>query len=202
MAIACAGAATTDAALAQSQGSARAYLMRGLFDVSTGLDDLAAKLRSRGVRAIVDSYTASDQLAAAAIRAYAEQTACPIVVIGHSMGAEAAVAMAEKLAQAKVPVAVLVTFSPAYPRAVPANVGRIVNYYQSNSALWPNRLSGPAKSRVRNVDLANDAAVNHLNIEKLPRLHEETLRLVAAAKVSCGVQHRSAPKTATQAAKP
>lgn len=163
------------------------YLMRGLMDVSTGLDDLAGRLKRRGVKAKVASYTARDELSAAAIRDFKSGRGCPIVIVGHSLGADAAIDMAETLKQAGVPVALLVAFSPAYPRSVPGNVRQAVNYYQSDS-VWNNRYTARAggKAVVRNVDLAKDGSIHHFNIEKAARLQAETLRLIGSAHSACG----------------
>ena len=175
------GAATS------SSASTSVYLMRGLLDVSTGLDQLAARLKKRGVRARVDSYTAVSSLTAMAIRDYKNGTACPIVLIGHSLGADAAVDMAAELKRSGIPVALLVTFSPASALNVPSNVAQAVNFYQSDS-FWNNRA---ADGRVRrhtsqNIDLAKDTSIDHLNIEKIGRLHARTLSLIAGASGACG----------------
>ena len=81
------------AAASPSFAGKSVYLMRGLMDVSTGLDDLAAKLKRRGMTAVVKSYTDEAELTEAALRGYKSGTGCPIVIIGHSLGADAAVRM-------------------------------------------------------------------------------------------------------------
>lgn len=164
------------------------YLMRGLFDVSTGLDGLAAKLKRRGIAATVASYTSESEVAASAIRGFKAGTACPVVIVGHSLGADAAISVAETLKSAGVPVALIVAFSPAHARTVPGNVARTVNYYQSNSSMWNNVYSAGSGGRgsIRNVDLARQAAVDHFNIEKLTRLHGEAIRMIEGLGGSCG----------------
>jgi len=164
------------------------YLMRGLWDVSTGLDDLAAKLKRRGMTAVVKSYTDEAELTEAAIRGYKSGSGCPIVIIGHSLGADAAVRMAESLEKATVPIALLVAFSPASARTVPANVARAVNYYQTDS-IW-NYIYAKApgfKGTLRNVNLAKDTAIHHFNIEKNPKLHAETIRAIASLPSTCAL---------------
>lgn len=162
------------------------YLMRGLLDVSTGLDDLAAKLKRRGMTAIVKSYTDEAELTEAAIRGYKSGSGCPIVIIGHSLGADAAVRMAESLDKAHIPVALLVAFSPASARTVPSNVARAVNYYQTDSIWNYVYARGPGfKGTLRNVNLAKDASIHHFNIEKNPKLHAETIRTIASLPSTC-----------------
>lgn len=183
--IAASAALVVDAASSSAAAGAKVYLMRGLFDVSTGLDALASRLNRRGIPAKVASYTDRDGLSAAAIQAY-KSGGCPIVIVGHSLGADAAIDMSETLRQAGVPVALLVSFSPAYPRSVPANVAKVVNYFQSDSA-WNNKYTtaAPTKSSVRNVDLVKDGSIHHFNIEKSGRLQTETLRMIADVNRPC-----------------
>lgn len=162
----------------EARAASRVYLMRGLADVSTGLDVLAAKLKRRGIAVWVDSYTAEPMLAAHAIKSY-KSGGGPIIIIGHSLGADAAIAMAGELKAAHVPVAMIVAFSPANSLDVPGNVGRLINYYQSNS-FWNvtyQPSSGPRGS-VRNIDLAADPNIDHFNIEKVERLHAATIAAI------------------------
>src|SRR5690348_16274368 len=73
------------------------YLLRGFAGIfSTGLDDLGVMLSKRGYKATVHSYTEYMGLAE---QAAAEQKSGkgPIIIIGHSFGAEAAVSMAEEM---------------------------------------------------------------------------------------------------------
>ncbi len=176
------------AAASPSFAGKSVYLMRGLMDVSTGLDDLAAKLKRRGMTAVVKSYTDEAELTEAALRGYKSGTGCPIVIIGHSLGADAAVRMAESLAKASVPVALLVAFSPASSRTIPSNVARAVNYYQTDSIWNYVYARGPGfKGTLRNVNLAKDATIHHFNIEKNPKLHTETIRAITSLPSTCAL---------------
>jgi hypothetical protein len=175
----------------RAEARTRVYLMRGLFDTSTGLDQLAAKLRRRGISATVASHTAVEDLTAAAIRNYRNGSGCPVVIVGHSLGADAAISMADSLKAAHIPVALIVTFSPASSLSVPGNVARVVNYYQSNS-VWNNvyaRNDG-FRGAVRNVDLASDDRIDHFNIEKVARLQAEAMRLIQSVSGTCGSRNK------------
>lgn len=148
----------------------RVYLLRGLADVSVGLDDLAAKLRRHGYPAVVASHTDASAVAARVLSEHKPGDA--IIVIGHSLGADASLDVAQTVAAKGRRVELLVAFSPATTGEVPANVGRAINYYQSNS-FW-NHVWKPGsgfRGQLRNVDLAGNADVHHFNIEKLPSLH-------------------------------
>lgn len=183
---------------ASSEAATRVYLLRGLFDVSTGLDALAADLKARGLSSKVASYSDADSFTNEAIREHRRGGGCPVILVGHSMGAEAAVSMAETLKSTGIPVALLVSFSPAYSRLVPANVAQAVNYYQSTSTIWANRLAASGgKSVVRNIDLAKDAAIDHFNMEKSPKIREQVLGRILATAAAC--RHAGIRKAANSA---
>jgi pimeloyl-ACP methyl ester carboxylesterase len=170
----------------RAAAEARVYLLRGLMDVSTGLDELALKLKRRGIAATIGSFTAEEELAAAALKGFRSGAGCPVVLIGHSLGADAAIGIARTLQGSGVPVGLLVAFSPNSSDAMPGNVSRAVNYYQSNS-FWSNVYSRGAgfKGTLRNVDLAKDDKIDHFNIEKAARLHAETIRAIESLERSC-----------------
>ena len=173
---------------ADANAGAKVYMMRGLADVSTGLDALAVKMKRVKIGATVDSYTAESDVAARALRDY-KASGGPIVLIGHSLGADAAIGVAETLRRAGVPVALMVTFSPAHSADVPANVARVVSYYQSNSVLWNSTYKGAPGFRgsLRQVDLAKEDAIDHFNIEKVERFHTATIAAVQSLSISAPV---------------
>jgi pimeloyl-ACP methyl ester carboxylesterase len=197
------GMGWSSAAQAQTPGKARTtrvssygqvYLLRGLIDVfSQGMDDLGEKLRRRGVGSIVvANHSGYDSLAADAIAKYRAGNRGPIVIAGHSLGADAAMQMAELLNQARVPVALVVGFGPTLHLKAPANVARVVNYYQAHSA-WNGTFSaGPGfRGSLVNINLDSAADITHFNIEKNPRLHAETVARVMA--IMGGRQHATVP---------
>lgn len=168
-------------ASAASARSGHVYIMRGFTGMfSTGMDELGAELRTRGVDASVHSYAAYGDLATEAAATYRKDHA-PIIIIGHSMGADSAVSMADELKQARVPVALVVTFSPSDVEPAPANVAQVVNYYQAGS-IWRGRITAAPgfHGRIRNVNLDGDASINHLNIDDAARLHKETIAKILA----------------------
>lgn len=152
----------------------RVYLLRGLGDVSTGLDELALKFKRIGMPAVVASHTDASVIAD---RVMAEsRPGDSIVLIGHSLGADASVDVARVVSSKGVKIDLLVAFSPASSSAVPANVRHAVNYYQSSSFWNYVWTPGPGfRGRLRNVDLVKDDSVHHFNIEKLARLHTAVL---------------------------
>jgi hypothetical protein len=53
--------------------------------------------------------------------------------MGHSLGADAAIYMAEKMKKLGAPVALVATFGPTTNLVAPSNVGQVVNYYTGNT---------------------------------------------------------------------
>jgi pimeloyl-ACP methyl ester carboxylesterase len=158
------------------------YLLKGLADIfSGGMDFLQAKLQARGIASEVRNHAAADELAQSAIAKWRGGSRGPIIIIGHSLGADAAIAMATRLGAAGVPVALLVTFSPVDSAPVSANVARAVNYFQSNSA-WHGQITRGAgfHGALENVDLAQMPGITHFNIEKAEPLRAATLAKVLA----------------------
>jgi hypothetical protein len=158
------------------------YLLKGLADIfSSGMDFLQAKLQARGIMGEVRSHSDAEELAESAIAKWRGGWRGPIVIIGHSFGADAAITMAQRLGAAQVPVALLVTFSPVNSAPVSANVARAVNYFQSNSH-WHGQISKGAGFRgaLENVDLAQAPGITHFNIEKAEQLHAAAIAKVLA----------------------
>jgi len=158
------------------------YLLKGLADIfSSGMDFLQGKLRARGIVGEVGSHADGEELAQSAIAQWRGGARGPIIIIGHSLGADAAIKMAERLGAAGVPVALLVTFSPVDSAPVSANVARAVNYFQSTSA-WHGRITRGAGfgGALENVDLAEAPGITHFNIEKAEWLHAATMAKVLA----------------------
>src|SRR5258708_33275352 len=97
---------------AASAAGPHAYLMRGIFNVSVGLDALAGKLSRRGIAASVYGNDDDAAVAAEAIQAYRSGQVRSIALIGHSLGAGALVSVAPRLNAAAVPAARLVSLDP------------------------------------------------------------------------------------------
>jgi hypothetical protein len=164
-----------------SAASGHVYIMRGIAGMfSNGMDEIAAKLKRRGVDATVHAHGEYDRLATEAAALHRKSHG-PIVIIGHSLGADAAVEMAELLKQARVPVALVVTFSPTLVMPAPTNVAQIVNYYQAGSIFRGRITPAPGfHGSIRNVNLDGAAGINHFNMDDAERLQNETIAKVLA----------------------
>lgn len=152
--------------------SGHIYLLRGLANIfSTGLDTLDEKLVQRGFAATVHNHIEYEALAADAIRLQKKGKG-PIIIIGHSLGADAAIFMAEKMKAAGTPVALVVTFGPTINLVAPSNVSQVINYYTGNTLVT----RGPGfKGTISNVNLNAAPDINHMNIEKIARLQASVI---------------------------
>jgi thioesterase domain-containing protein len=181
---------------------AHIYLLKGLADVfSSGMDALQAKLARQGIVAQVRSHAVVDSLADDLAKEYRAGARGPVIIVGHSLGADATVDMARRLYEYKIPVALIVSLGPLSSPRVPPNVARVVNYFQSNSAWHGQMIPGDGfHGQLTNIDLANQADINHFNIDKIDRLHTAAITRIRA--VLAGGQKPATAVAAPANAKP
>jgi hypothetical protein len=162
-----------------NQPRGRAYLFRGVAGLiySTGIDKLADRINHAGLPASVDTYLVWRGVVAEAIREY-RRNPFPIVLIGHSLGGDAAVAFAETLHNADIPVSLLVTYDPTrIADAVPPNVERYINIYQSWNVMGGGDVVGGRgfHGHYSSINLADHGEIIHINIEKADRIQEQLI---------------------------
>ena len=164
------------------------YLVRGLIGVfSTGMDTLGDQLTEAGLRTSVYQDAQRDALAEQLIKTYkGQQNYEPLVLVGHSYGADDVVTIARRLDEAGITVDLLVTVDATTPPRVSKNVKLCYNYYQSTSTDFIPMFRGipltpddDAKNvKIVNIDLRKDRKdllepdTNHINIDKNMRLHK------------------------------
>lgn len=158
--------------------AAHVYLFRGLLNVfSLGMDDLAVQLRAAGIAAVVANHAQWRGVADEIIANYRAGQRGPIILVGHSLGADAVMSMAEYLGQMGVPVALVVPFDGTSPHAATANVARVLNLYKHESA----RISrGPGFRGELTNFYVRDVNVDHFNIDKSAALHSLVIRKIRA----------------------
>ncbi|MGC1592173.1 MAG: hypothetical protein WA770_18945, partial [Pseudolabrys sp.] len=105
----------------------------------------------------------------------------PLVLMGHSQGANNVIDMARALAAHNVRVDLLVTLVPLMQNPVPANVVRAINYYQS-PGIWGSPLvADPGfHGKLTNIDVADDPTILHISIDKSARIHSDISREILA----------------------
>ncbi len=181
----CLTATQSTGGLAAAQASAKPLptaaqvqvdLFRGLADIfSRGMDTLTDKLARQGYSARVYSTNGWQSVARRIADHYARGNRDIIVVIGHSLGANATIDLANALDRQNIPVELVVTFDATEPRQVPKNVLHLVNFYQNNG--FGKKLTpGPGfQGELTNLDLTADSSLSHTTIDKSPRLHAQVI---------------------------
>jgi len=172
------------------------FLLRGFIGIfSTGIDSLGQQIDDTGVQAQVFQDDQWRSLASTVAKEYHGMTDPePLVLIGHSYGADDVVRIARELDKYDVKVDLLITLDPVTPPAVTKNVVRAYNLYQTNGA-WDSlpwlrgvELSreADAKGLLENVNIRKDRTdllepgTDHFNIEKKEAIHKEVLVQVLA----------------------
>ena len=188
----------TDPGAAQSR--AHVYLLRGLMNIfSLGMDTLAAQLNRNGVYATVHGYGEWQSLADRAAADFKAGKEGPIILIGHSLGADAVMEMAAYLGRKGIPVAMVVPFDGTQSFAASDNVARVLNLTQRDYAYMRR---GPGfHGTLANVDVSSDPTIDHINIDKSPRLHARVVNEVLAITGGHRLAAPSGPK-ATPASAP
>jgi pimeloyl-ACP methyl ester carboxylesterase len=161
---------------------ASVYLLRGFGNIfSTGLDAIAADLNGAGIACHVESYVAWRLVAQTIISERQKLGTRPVVLIGHSLGANAIIAIAASLDKFSIPVDYLASFAATAPEPLPRNVREAVNFYFSHHGWGLPLKAGPGfKGRLENRDFSGAKDIGHFNIEKQRLLQQEVVRQVKA----------------------
>lgn len=169
------------------------YLLRGWIGIfSTGIDSLGEKINKKGVHAEVFQEAQWSSLANAIIKKYENQPNHePIVIIGHSYGADDAILVARKLAEKNIKVELVVTLDPVTPRKAPGNIQLAYNLYQSGALDGLPFLRGipltadqPGPTVLKNQNIRKDrkdlldSNLDHFNIEKKDKIHSDVITQV------------------------
>jgi hypothetical protein len=156
------------------------YLMRGLLNIfSLGMDQLAAQIQSRGIDASVYNHSVADSVVNRIVQEYRAGDHGPYILIGHSLGADAVMTMAQQLNLQGVPVALVVPFDGTGSYAAPSNVACVLNLTQRSYAYMVPGAGFHGK--LSNVDVSGDTSIDHFTIDKSPRLQAVALRSVLQA---------------------
>ena len=166
--------------------SVLAVLMRGLLNVfSLGMDQLAAQVAQNGIDASVYNHSVEESVVATIVQKYRGGDHGPYILVGHSLGADAVMLMAQQLDAQGVPVALVVPLDGTASYAASANVSCVVNLTQRTYAYMQ---AGPGfHGRLSNVDVSSDTTIDHITIDKSPRLQAMALKEImqAARGQSC-----------------
>jgi hypothetical protein len=162
---------------AAQSGTGHVYLLRGLLNIfSLGMDDLAAKIQAKGISASVHNHSEWQGLADDIAAKYKAGKHGPIILVGHSLGADAVMFMGEYLGKKGVPVALVVPFDGTGSFAASSNVQRVMNLTQRDYAYM--RKGSGFRGELSNIDVSNQAGIDHINIDKSARLHAMVLNRI------------------------
>jgi hypothetical protein len=164
-------------------GPPKVILLRGWFGVfSTGLDGVATDLKAHGVDAEVAGHLNWQNEVTEILHERSAGRTGPLILIGHSQGANNVIDMARALESSHVPVDLLITLSPFMQNRVPGNVVKAVNYYQAPG--WGQAIEAEPgfHGKLVNVNLADDPTISHIGIDKSTKIQTEILREISAVK--------------------
>jgi hypothetical protein len=174
----------------------RVILLRGWFGVfSTGLDGIADALKANGINAEVAGHLYWETAVADIIRERAEGKVRPLVLVGHSQGANNVIDMARALQAHSIKVDLLVTLAPFMQNPLPANVVHAIDYYQSPGWGAPLVPDNGFHGVLQNINMDGDWGATHMNVDKNPRVQNQILREVVT------LARAPAPSTKVSAAR-
>jgi len=189
------------------------YLMRGLLNIfSLGMDQLAAEIQSHGISAEVYNHTVAEAVVANIVARYRAGDHGPYILVGHSLGADAVMQMAQSLSAEGVPVALVVPFDGTGSYTAPKNVACVLNLTQREYAFM--RPGAGFHGKLQNVDVSGDPGIDHFTIDKSPRLqsmaltsilqaaHAEGCRLPVTSPVVASPKPAPGPKVAAPSSMP
>ncbi len=171
-----------DAAVPKPQKGS-VYLFRGLANVfSLGLDALSQELAKRGVQSTVLNYNGWMSVAQDIEDRYrTDKNTLPVIVMGHSFGADVTLELSAELKKHGIPVALIVEFDAVTQKIVPSNVKHVINFYEPEGIGLKLEGEPGFHGKIDNVDLSkSDPDIGHLNIEKSEKLHARAIAAVLA----------------------
>lgn len=168
------------------------YILRGLIGCfSRGMDGLQEELDAAGVRSVVYQHTQIDDVARAIIQSYGRSSREPLVLVGHSLGADDTIAIAQQLKEAGLKVDLIIAVDPVTADRVPGNVARAVDFYRSVPVVGivpalrgiPLKAEPGSNVQVANYDLNDhpelrETLTNHFNIDADNKVRQAIMREV------------------------
>jgi len=161
---------------------AHVYLLRGVLNIfSLGLDQIAAKLRQRGITATVHNYLFWASLADEAAAEYKTGRVRTIILVGHSSGATALPDMVARLDRLGVPVSLAIGLDSVFQTRLAAHVGRYINFYVADGAGTPVEKANQFSGALENVDVQELPGIGHLTIDKNQIIQQRVISAIDTA---------------------
>lgn len=165
------------------------YIFGGGYGVfSTGLAGLADQLSRNGVQPKRLSYAAWRTAEREILANRSKSGRRPIILIGHSLGANSTIELAEALKKQGIQVDFIASFAATTQLAVPSNVRNVTNYYFKSGGWGGIFVEGDGfRGNLDNRDVSVMPGVDHFNIDDNQDLRDEVVRSV--------VRHASSGRT-------
>jgi len=142
------------------------YFFRGGFDIfSTGMNEMASQLKAKKIKASSHSFNAWRSIANDIVkRSKEKKVSYPIIVLGHSFGADVVEEFANYLGQNGIATELVIGFDATGPHTFTKGAKKVVNYRSSQAGPY---IKGPGfRGTISHVDVSKFGA-NHFTIEQV-----------------------------------
>lgn len=185
-----AGSNTTSSTKQSAAGEV--HTMRGGLGIfSIGMNQLRDSVESRyRIPAYSTMWYNAGDVSRSIIASHRLHPSRPIILVGHSLGANEQIKVARNLNAAGVPVALLVTVDAVSQTIIPPNVTHALNFYKSGYVPMFSGLKlravDPQKTRIENINAAQlpGVTVNHFTIDKDKVVQQKIMTEIAKVLVN------------------
>jgi hypothetical protein len=169
--------ARSAAKFADRESRPHVYLMRGLLNIfSLGMDQIATQIARHGIEANVYNHTYYQEVDNEIVAKYRAGDQGPYILVGHSLGADAVMTMAQDLNARGVPVALVIPVDGTGSYLAPKNVACVLNLTQREYAYM--RPGAGFHGVLNNVNFSGDPGIDHLTIDKSPQVQTQAMRSI------------------------
>jgi pimeloyl-ACP methyl ester carboxylesterase len=149
------------------------YLVRGGLNVfSTGMDEVAAKLKAKGIDAKSVPHADWQNVDMVLRQRYAAEH-LPIVLVGHSFGADAEIVMATDLRDSNIPIPLMILYDVTNSVKVPGNVRHVIYIASSTVKNTGITVTGEADF-TGNIEII-EVPEGHLDMDNAARIQDATV---------------------------
>jgi hypothetical protein len=166
-------------AIAAPASAEEVYLFRGGFDIfSTGMNQMARELQAKKVKATSQSFMSWQSVANDIVkRSKTKKVSYPIIVLGHSFGADAVTEFANFLGQNGISTELVIAFDATGTRTLSKGAKKVINYRSSQIGLF---VKGPGfRGSLSHIDVSKYGA-NHFTIEQVKEVQALAMKEVLA----------------------
>lgn len=175
-----AGALCAHALPARAEPGPHIYFVRGFANVfSEGLDKMAGDLAVKGYRVTALSHLRINSVFAEISRDPKAGKDHPVILIGHSLGANAVLRVARKLDRKGIAIVYMATFAATDPVPVSGNVKKLTNYYFATRGWGKEVIAGKGfRGTLKNIDFSDSETIGHFSIDEDPELQNQVINNV------------------------